>query len=100
MNNEMQTWRPWTPAEKEAHQAALERINKLNEEIIKTGELDTINDLRKQIRNDVEEYNLFRQTPYIAGDKFNFYRNYLLERIEENVKELQKIIEEEEENNE
>ena len=93
MNNEMQTWRPWTPEEKKLHEEAMERMQKLNEEIIKTGEIDTINVLRKQIRNDVEEYNLFRQTPYISGDKFNFYRNYLLERIEENVKELQKIVE-------
>ena len=93
MNNEMPTWRPLTPEEKKLHEEAMERIQKLNEEFIKKGEIDTINVLRKQIRNDVEEYNLFRQTPYIAGDKFNFYRNYLLERIEENVKELQKIVE-------
>lgn len=93
MNNEIQTWRPWTPEERANHQAALEHINKLNEEIIKTGELDTINVLRKQIRNDVEEYNLFRQTPYIAGDKFNFYRNYLLERIDINIAELKQIVE-------
>lgn len=93
MNNEIQTWRPWTPEEKEAHQAALEHINKLNEEIIKKGEIDTINALRKQIRNDVEEYNLFRQTPYISGDKFNFYRNYLLERIDINIAELKQIVE-------
>lgn len=93
MSDEIQTWRPWTPEEKKLHEETMEHIQKLNEEIIKKGELDTINALRKQIRNDVEEYNLFRQTPYIAGDKFNFYRQYLLERIEENVKELQKIVE-------
>lgn len=93
MNNEIQTWRPWTPEEKEAHQAALEHINKLNEEIIKKGEIDTINVLRKQIRNDVEEYNLFRQTPYISGDKFNFYRNYLLERIDINIAHLKELVE-------
>lgn len=99
MNNEMPTWRPWTPEEREAHEAALEHINKLNEEIIKKGELDTINTLRKQIRNDVEEYNIFRQTPYIRADLFDFYRTYLLDKIMENINELQKIIEEEEENN-
>lgn len=54
-------------------------IHELKNDFNKTKKLDTINVLRKQIRNDVEEYNLFRQTPYIAGDKFNFYRNYLLE---------------------
>lgn len=93
MNNEIPTLRPWTPEEKKLHEETMERINKLNEEFIKNDEIEAINTLRKQIRNDVEEYNLFRQTPYIAGDKFNFYRNYLLERIEENVKELQKIVE-------
>jgi hypothetical protein len=92
MNNEMQTWRPWTPEERAKHQEALEHIQKLNEEIIKKGELDTINVLRKQIRNDVEEYNLFRQTPYIAGDKFNFYRNYLLERIDINIAQLKELV--------
>jgi hypothetical protein len=57
-------------------------------------ELDTINAIRKQIKHDLEEYNLFRQTPYIAGDKFNFYREYLLEQIQINIGELQKIVEE------
>lgn len=52
-----------------------------------------VHDLRKQIRNDVEEYNLFRQTPYIAGDKFNFYREYLLEQIDMNIAELKQIVE-------
>lgn len=52
-----------------------------------------IRNLRKQIRNDVEEYNLFRQTPYIASDKFDFYRKYLLEQIEQNVEELKEIVE-------
>ena len=93
MNNEMQTWRPWTPEERQAHMEAMEHIQKLNEEIIKKGEIDTINALRKQIRNDVEEYNLFRQTPYISGDKFNFYRNYLLERIDINIAELKELVE-------
>lgn len=93
MSDEIQTWRPWTPEEKKLHEEAMERIQKLNEEFIKKGELDTINALRKQIRNDVEEYNLFRQTPYIAGDKFNFYREYLLEQIEINIGELQKRVE-------
>lgn len=93
MNNEMPTWRPWTPEERQAHMEAMEHIQKLNEEIIKKGELDTINVLRKQIRNDVEEYNLFRQTPYIAGDKFNFYRNYLLERIDINIAHLKELVE-------
>ncbi|UXM65460.1 hypothetical protein [Megaira polyxenophila phage MAnkyphage_25.80] len=41
----------------------------------------------------MEQYNLFRQTPYIAGDKFNFYRDYLLEQIEINIEILQKIVE-------
>ena len=49
--------------------------------------------LRKKIKNDVEEYNLFRQTPYIAGDKFNFYREYILEQIEQNVEELKELVE-------
>ena len=93
MNNEIQTWRPWTPEERQAHMEAMEHIQKLNEEIIKKGELDTINVLRKQIRNDVEEYNLFRQTPYIAGDKFNFYREYLLERIDINIAHLKELVE-------
>lgn len=35
MNNEIQTWRPWTPEERQAHMEALEHINKLNEEFIK-----------------------------------------------------------------
>jgi hypothetical protein len=56
-------------------------------------ELDTIDAIRKQIKNDLEECNLFRQTPYIAGDKFNFYRDYLLEQIQINIRELQKIVE-------
>lgn len=94
MSNEMQTWRPWTPEERQAHMEAMEHIQKLNEEIIKRGELDTINVLRKQIRNDVEEYNLFCQTPYIAGDKFNFYREYLLERIDINIAHLKELVEE------
>ena len=50
--------------------------------------------LREAIKNDVEEYNLFRQTPYISGDKFNFYREYLLEQIEQNVEELKELVEE------
>lgn len=53
-----------------------------------------IRNLRKQIRNDVEEYNLFRQTPYISGDKFNFYRNYLLERIDINIEKLKELVDE------
>ena len=52
-----------------------------------------VQNLRQKIKNDVEEYNLFRQTPYIAGDKFNFYREYLIEQIEQNVKELKEIVE-------
>lgn len=56
-------------------------------------ELDTISAIRKEIKNDLEQYNLFRQTPYIAGDKFNFYREYLLEQIEINIEILQKIVE-------
>ena len=56
-------------------------------------ELDTISAIRKEIKNDLEQYNLFRQTPYIAGDKFNFYRDYLLEQIEINIEILQKIVE-------
>lgn len=59
---------------------------------------DSIRNLRMEIRNDIEEYNLFRQTPYIRADLFNFYREYLLERIMKNIDELQKIMEEEEEN--
>ena len=49
--------------------------------------------LREAIKNDVEEYNLFRQTPYISGDKFNFYRNYLLERIDINIAHLKELVE-------
>ena len=59
---------------------------------------DLIRNLRIEIRNDIEEYNLLRQTPYIRPDLFNFYREYLLERIMKNIDELQKIKEEEEEN--
>ena len=62
-------------------------------------ELDTIDALRKQIKNDLEEYNIFRQTPYIRADLFDFYRTYILDKIMKNINELQKIIEEEEENN-
>jgi hypothetical protein len=62
-------------------------------EVIKQTNIKILN-LREAIKNDVEEYNLFRQTPYISGDKFNFYREYLLEQIEQNVEELQKIVEE------
>jgi hypothetical protein len=47
--------------------------------------------LREAIKNDVEEYNLFRQTPYIASDKFDFYRQYLLEQ---NIEELKELVEE------
>ena len=98
MNNEIQTSRLWTPEERKLHDKVMEYIQKLNEKIIKMDyELDTINVLRKQIRNDVEEYNLFRQTPYIAGDKFNFYRNYLLERIDINIAHLKELVEEENE---
>lgn len=68
-------------------------IHELRNNFSKTNELDTINALRKQIRNDVEEYNLFRQTPYISGDKFNFYRNYLLERIDINIAHLKELVE-------
>ncbi len=53
--------------------------------------------LRTKVKNDVEEYNLFRQTPYIADDKFNFYRQYLLEQIEQNIEELKKLVEEDNE---
>ena len=56
-------------------------------------ELDTISAIRKEIKNDLEQYNLFRQTPYIAGDKFNFYRNYLLEQIEINIAHLKELVE-------
>lgn len=93
MSDEIQTWRPWTPEEIEKNQATIEHINELN--VLKRAKrnIDTINALRKQIRNDVEEYNLFRQTPYISGDKFNFYRNYLLERIDINIAELKELVE-------
>jgi hypothetical protein len=62
-------------------------------------ELETIKymaicNLREAIKNDVEEYNLFRQTLYIAGDKFNFYREYLLKQIEQNIEELKELVEE------
>ena len=93
MSDEIPTWTPWTPEEKKLHEETLKHIQKSNEEIIKKGEIDTINALRKQIRNDVEEYNLFRQTPYISGDEFNFYRNYLLERIDINIAELKELVE-------
>jgi hypothetical protein len=61
-------------------------------EVIKQTNIKILN-LREAIKNDVEEYNLFRQTPYISGDKFNFYREYLLEQIQINIGELQKIVE-------
>lgn len=50
--------------------------------------------LREAIKNDVEEYNLFRQTPYITSDKFDFYRQYLLKQIEQNIEELKELVEE------
>jgi len=50
--------------------------------------------LREAIKNDVEEYNLFRQTPYIASDKFDFYRQYLLKQIEQNIEKLKELVEE------
>ena len=50
--------------------------------------------LRTKIKNTAEEYNLFRQTPYIAGDLFEFYREYLLEQIQINIGVLQRIVEE------
>lgn len=56
-------------------------------------ELETIGIIRKQIKSDVEEYHLFRQTLYIAKDKFNFYRDHLLEQIQINIGELQRIVE-------
>lgn len=62
------------------------------EEVIKQIDIK-IHNLRKQIKNDVEEYNLFRQTPYISGDEFNFYRNYLLERIDINIAQLKELVE-------
>ena len=62
-------------------------------EVIKQTNIKILN-LREAIKNDVEEYNLFRQTPYISGDKFNFYREYLLEQIEQNVEELKELVEE------
>jgi hypothetical protein len=61
-------------------------------EVIKQTNIKILN-LREAIKNDVEEYNLFRQTPYISGDKFNFYREYLLEQIEQNVEELKELVE-------
>jgi hypothetical protein len=61
-------------------------------EVIKQTNIKILN-LREAIKNDVEEYNLFRQTPYISGDKFNFYREYLLEQIEQNIEELKELME-------
>jgi hypothetical protein len=40
----------------------------------------------------VEEYNLFRQTLYSAGDTFNFYREVPFRtNPEQNIEELQRI---------
>jgi lipopolysaccharide export LptBFGC system permease protein LptF len=61
-------------------------------EVIKQTNIKILN-LREAIKNDVEEYNLFRQTPYISGNKFNFYREYLLEQIEQNIEELKELME-------
>jgi hypothetical protein len=49
--------------------------------------------LRNKIKNDVEEYNLFCTT-FSAGDTFNFYRQYLLKQIEQNIEELKELVEE------
>jgi hypothetical protein len=49
--------------------------------------------LRTKIKNTAEEYNVCRQIPYIAGAKFDFYRKYLLEQIEQNIEELKELME-------
>jgi hypothetical protein len=48
-----------------------------------------------EIRQDMEDINLLRQTAYIDTGNFNFYNNYLLNRINTNIEKLIK----EEQNN-
>lgn len=95
MNNEMQTWRPWTPEEKKLHEEAMERIQKLNEEFIKKGELDTINALRKQIRRDMKDYELLNivEDYFPIGSKSNFLFRYLESQINNNTLKLKELVE-------
>lgn len=52
-----------------------------------------IQNYRNKIKKNMEEYNLFRQTSYISTELFDFYRNYLLEQINKNIKELKELVE-------
>lgn len=52
-------------------------------------EIDSfISEIRNELKEDVKEYNLFRQTPYIDDNKFNFYKDYLVKKINSNIEKL------------
>jgi hypothetical protein len=59
----------------------------LNESIDKR-----IQNVREEIKRLVEEYNLFRQTPYVRPDLFEFYRNYLSKEIDINIERLKILV--------
>lgn len=44
--------------------------------------------LRYEIRQDMQDINLLRQTAHIDARNFNFYNNYLLNRINTNIEQL------------
>lgn len=48
---------------------------------------------RKEIKRNTEEYNSFRQTPHIQSGLFEFYRNYLLAKVEQGIEELKQLTE-------
>ncbi len=48
----------------------------------------TTSNLRNEIRQDMEDINLLRQTAHIDARNFNFYNNYLLNRINTNIEQL------------
>jgi hypothetical protein len=48
----------------------------------------TTRNLREEIRQDMEDINLLRQTAHIDSRNFNFYNNYLLNRINTNIEQL------------
>ena len=98
MNNEIQTWRPWTPEEREAHEAALERINKLNEEIIKKGEIEarksSIRNLREKIRQNAKDYRAFCNTPDSDDTDYDqWFVKYLCNEMTQSIRELKQLVE-------
>lgn len=48
----------------------------------------SMQNLRYEIRQDMEDINLLRQTAHIDARNFNFYNNYLLNRINTNIEQL------------